>query len=480
MLELTSARKNKINLTDYPYQQDIESRILLADFTTADLEVLEEILFSPLKISIKKLNRTRDCTESDLLPILQKLSTTGLLEIQGDTLIIDKERRKYFEFQITRLEDGFCPNMEFVQGLLKQVPIHILPTWYAIPRSSNNIFESIVEKYLLTPQIYQRYLMELNFSDPVLSGIVQDVFSAPDFRISTSDLIAKYNLARKDFEQLMLQLEFNFVCFVTYTREEDYWQESVTPFHEWREYLLFLQQTEARVIEEQISIFRHRDHDFAFVEDMGTILNLAKKKPLNCDRWKAGNALPLSLTKSLAPHCLLPIDTSEEIHFAQQYLARIVEKLLLLKLADLNYGRLSCLDSAGDWLDLTLENRALHFYRHSLNRLSNNSLPASLCNERNQREAEKSIKRVLHGGWVLFDDFIRGAIVSLGEESVVMLKKNGKSWKYTLPQYSEDEKALIKASIFDFLFECGFVATGLHEGRDCFAVTAFGQFFFEE
>jgi predicted transcriptional regulator len=480
MLELSSVRKNKVNLADYNFQLDIDSRILLSDFSLFDLDVIEEILFNPLKISVKKLSRTLDCQESKLGPILQKLSKVGLVQVQDDTLLVDKERRKYFEFQISRFEEKFTPNMEFLQGHLKQVPIHILPTWYAIPRSSNNIFESIIEKYLLTPQIYQRYLMELNFSDPTMSGIMRDVFSSPEFRISSSDLIAKYNLARSDFEQIMLQLEFHFACFVTYSREDDHWNEWVTPIHEWREYLLFLQTTETPVLQATESICRHRENDFAFVEDIGTLLSLAKKKPFSIDRWQNNGSIPISTIRLLAPHCHILIDTPEKIAFAENYLSRVIDKLILIKLAEPVNGRLSPLDSADEWLEMDPENRALHLYRHSLNRLVNNTVAPNLCTERNLREAEKSIKRVLHGGWVLFDDFIRGAVVSFNEGSTVVLKKNGKHWKYVLPQYNDDEKKLIKAAIFDSLFECGIVATGTINGQDCLAVTAFGQYFLEE
>lgn len=480
MLELSSIRKNKVNLPDYNFQQDIESRILLSDFTQFDLEVIEEILFNPLKISIKKLSRTLDCPEKNLEPILQKLSKAGLVQLQDDMLLVDKERRKYFEFQISRFEEKFTPNMEFLQGLLKQVPIHILPSWYAIPRSSNNIFESIIEKYLLTPQIYQRYLMELNFSDPAMNGIIQDVFSSPDFRISTSDLIAKYNFARSDFEQIMLHLEFHFVCYVTYSREDNHWIEWVTPIHEWREYLLFLQKTEAPVIQAKESICRRRESDFAFLEDMSALLSLANKKPFPIDRRQNNGSLSVANTRHLAPHCHLEIDTLDKLKFAAHYLGRVIDKLLLIKLAEPSNGRLAPLDSADEWLEMDLENRAIHLYRHSLNRLTNNALNPSLCIERNLREAEKSIKRILHGGWILFDDLIRGAVVSFSEESTVILKKNGKHWKYTLPQYSDDEKQLIKAAVFDFLFECGIVAIGTIDGQDCLAVTPFGQYFLEE
>src|SRR5262245_50571348 len=119
MLELTPVRKNKVNLSDYDCQQDIANRLLIADFSASDIEVLEEILFSPLKISIKKLSKNRSRSEKELLPILKKLSQAGLLTIQDDHVLVDKEMRKYFEFQIARFDPDFKPDMEFLQGILR-------------------------------------------------------------------------------------------------------------------------------------------------------------------------------------------------------------------------------------------------------------------------------------------------------------------------------------------------------------------------
>ncbi|HSX26812.1 MAG TPA: hypothetical protein VLE89_07405 [Chlamydiales bacterium] len=448
MLELSPARKNKVNLNDYNCQLDIENRMLLADFSTFDVEVLEEILYSPLKISVKKISRSLECDESDLLASLKKLSQGGLLAVQDDSILVDKEKRKYFEFQIARFDPDFKPDMEFIQGLLRKVPIHLLPSWYSIPRTSNNIFESIVEKYLLSPQIFQRYLMELNLGDPKITGVVQDVFSAPDFRVSSSDLIGKYNLKRRDFEEILLFLEFNFVCCLIYEKEDDHWLEFVTPFYEWNQYLHFLKRTETPLIADPNSITRSKESDFALIEDMSALLLSAKKKPTP-----------------------LPNDP---------YLTRLIDKLCLVRLADRIDGKLHTLEAADDWLGLTLENRSLHLYRHSLNRILNPSLSTSLNAERHIREAEKSIRRVLHGEWVFFDDFFKGVFVSLSEESVVMLKRTGKHWKYSLPTYNEEEKALVKATIFEWLFEMGMVAIGTSKEHDCFCVTPFGRFFFEE
>lgn len=439
MLELSPARKNKVNLADYNCQQDIENRILMSDFSTLDVEVLEEILFSPLKISLKKLTRTLGCDEKELLNSLKKISSTGLVTLQDDVISVDKEKRKYFEFQIHRFDPNFQPDMEFVQGILRKVPIHLLPTWYSIPRTSNNIFESIVEKFLLTPSIYQRYLGELNFGDPVVNAIMNDVFNSPDFKVSSSDLISKYNLKRRDFEEILLILEFNFVCCLCYQKEDDHWLEYVVPFHEWHEYLRFVRATETPRIHSKSEIKQNQESDFHFIEAMSELLLKAKKKPIAVEK------------------------------------SRHVDKLCLVKLAEYTNGKLRTLEAGDAWLDLSLENRALHLYRHPQNRIL--SLPVG---ERYVREAEKSIKRVLNGEWVFFDDFLKGVLVPLNEHSVVSLKRAGKHWKYVLPVYGEEEKMILKATLFEWLDEMGMVLTGTCDGRDCFAVTHFGRFFFDD
>jgi hypothetical protein len=155
-----------------------------------------------------------------------------------------------------------------------------------------------------------------------------------------------------------------------------------------------------------------------------------------------------------------------------------IHKLKQLKLADIVDNRLYALESANDFLDMRLENRALFLHRHPLNRLFSPQIPADLITDRNLRESEKSIVRVLDSGWVYFEDFLSGVIVPLGEDSIIMLKKQGKTWKYSLPSYAEEELALIRSTVLEWLFEIGVTAVGKHNGKDCFCVTAFGQSLF--
>ncbi len=439
MLELSAARKNKVNLADYDWESDIQNRLLISDFSTFDIEVLEEILYSPLKITSKKLAKALDCDLSVLMKSLKRLSLTSLLEIKDESICVDKEKRKYFEFEINRFSPQFKPDMEFLQGLLRKVPIHLLPAWYAIPRASNNIFESIVEKYLLTPHIYQRYLMELNLGDAIIDSIIHDIFLSEELKISSTDLISKYNLKREHFEEILLILEFNFVCCLYYERQDDHWVEYVTPFYEWQEYLRYLRSTEAKPIFPKESIERVYESDFGFIEEMSSLLLKSRKKPQPVERNAA------------------------------------VEKLVLTKLADYAEEKLFCLEAGDAWLDLSLENRSLYLYRHPQNRLLSLSVTEKLI-----REAEKSIKRILHGNWVFFDDFLKGVLVPLGEDSVIMLKRLGKQWKYQLPVYKDQEMAIVRATIFEWLHELGMAAVGKCQGRDCICVTSFGKFFFSD
>ena len=127
---------------------------------------------------------------------------------------------------------------------------------------------------------------------------------------------------------------------------------------------------------------------------------------------------------------------------------------------------------------MRVENRALYLYRHSLNKIQSVEVPSDLMSEKVIRDAEKAVMRVLHTGWVYFDEFDKGVIVPFGDHVSATLKKCGKGWKYALPEYTPEERAFIRAIVFEWLFEAGITAVGTYQGRECFTVTAFGQSLF--
>lgn len=473
MLELGTSRKSqKVNLSDYNFQQDIDNRIRINDFSLFEHEVLQEILFSPLRFPMKKLCRSLDCKEEDVANFLEKLKSSGLLTVDQDMVAVDKEMRKYFEFQMHRFDPDFKPDMEFAQGILRKVPIHLLTSWYAVPRTSNNIFESIVEKYLATPHIFQRYIAEIPYPNKAVHGIVLDLFQAPDYKIASSDLIAKYNLNRRTFEEAMLWLEFHFIACLTYEKQEDHWLEWVSPFHEWHQYLRFLKATQPSAIPSS-KIARKRESDFAFVEDLAEILLFAKKNEVVCASLDA-------LVRQLQSANL------QCAKLGKGYVKQLIEKLLLVQLASSVKGRLVVQETASAWLKMSLQNRALFLYRHPMNRplsLEGDEIciPSNAKEEdKSLRSAEKAIKRVLHGEWVFFDDFVKGVTVCLDGDSEVALKRVGKQWQYALPSLNEKERALLRQTVCEWLFEAGMTAIGVCQGKECFSVTAFGRSLFEE
>ncbi len=467
MIELTTFRKNKVDLADYDHSKDVANRLLMAQFSSQDVEILQEILYSSLTIDVAALANTLSIDAKALSPTLERLSQTGLFKVAGKEIRVDKEMRKYYELQLMRFEEDFKPGMDFIQGLLRGVPIHVLPNWYAIPRTSNNIFDSIVEKYLVTPLSFQRYLMELQLSDPIENGIMQTVFQAPLHEMPASHFMQKYNLSQQQFEEHMLYLELNFVCCVRYKKEGAHWKEIVTPFYEWAQYLGFLRNSLPHSIADEEKIARKKSSDFAFVEELSALLELAAKQPLILQRSSEDIVtLAEKSFKVLKKQC--PEISQADLH-------HLISKLIHIEFAEEKGDKLSTTDEGSEWLSKSMFERAIAFYRHPLNHLTREDLPRELVNEKVIREAEKSLNRVLKLGWVYMDDFLKGLFIPLGEHQAIQLKKAGRCWKYQLPNYTEEELELFKAVITGSLFEAGITALGTHDERDCFAVTALGQ-----
>ncbi len=228
-------RKSKINLADYSYKKDITNRLFLSELKSFEIKVLQELLFQPSRCKLSDIADALECDKSDLSSSLNTFSRIGLTMLQEDTLFIDKELRKYFEFHTVKFHGASEPSFESLQGLFNKVPISVLPTWYSIPRSSDNIFSSIVEKYLHTPKIYENYLKELIFDDPILHRMIEDVRSSPDLRVEAASIRKTYNLTREKLQEYLLLLEFHFVLTSSFQQGT----EVISFFSEWADFIRF-------------------------------------------------------------------------------------------------------------------------------------------------------------------------------------------------------------------------------------------------
>jgi hypothetical protein len=388
----------------------------------------------------------------DLIPHLDKLSTTKLFKKEQETLLVDKELRKYFEIQLEKFEEDFEPNLEFLQSLLNKVPIHILPVWYAIPRSSDHIFSSIIEKYFQTPKMYKEYLDELQFEDPVLKGIMQEIYLAPDFTLTASFLMEKYHLSREKFEENILLLEYYFVCCLKYKKVGEYWEEIVTPFHEYHEYLLAKNKRTPQPIIPHSAIQPTQSIEFGYIKETESVLSQCKIK-------KEFNLLAMNYLSDKNEFQSL---IAKLIHFG--FLKKSQDLLLstekgLLWLSRPPIEQMTSL--ASEWFSEPFEAEHLLPY----------------WTPRNFRLIEKSLKQFKYNDWIYLEDFLQGFMAPIGERGPITLINKGKKWKYALPIYKPEELLFIREIITTTLFQLGIVSTGVHQGKVCFQVTPFGYQF---
>lgn len=443
-------RKNKIVLSDYNYRRDIENRLLTARLSTFEVEVLREILNGSLKFSLKQLADNLNCEIDDLLTVVDKFAKAKLIKREGDLAFVDKEMRKYYESQILKFDEDFEPGMEFLQNILHKVPIQVLPVWYAIPRTSDHIFQAILEKFLYTPKLYERYLQELQFDNPLLQKIAKDVFTSPDFKVKASVIMANHDLTHEVFEECLLLLEYNLVCCLGYELVDGHFEEIVTPFSEWHEYLRFRRDTNPKTITDIASIKRLHNDDFGFIKDMSRVLKPMQKKAIPL--------VPFANGYTIAPKeaaALLPDAPSE------QYIKNIVDKLIMTRLGEIREQQLFALESSHEWMKKSNHDKALTLTRHPIH-------------------VEKGLKRILHHGWVYMDDYLKGFTGSLATKDQIALKNKGKRWRYTPPIYTAEDMVVIERTLYERLFEAGIVAVGTHQGRRCIYVTPFGNITLED
>lgn len=447
---LPPIKKNKIELSDYNYKKDIESRIFLSNLTLFEADILKEIIYNSLKFNIEELTSIFAISESELHPFLLRLKEIRLLDLNDKTIIVDKDLRKYYEIQLERLSETFEPNLDYVQSLLNQLPFNVLPNWYQIPKTANGFFEAIHEKTFASPKIYQKYLQELQLDEPLLNEIVQEVFKTPGYVVKASLLREKLNLTKEQFAEALLKLEYHFVAFLIYKPIKDQWEEFVSPFSDWRSYLEFLDRTECRPISKPLEIKKTLDSEFGFLECILQCLTKAFDTSSIC-MTKASTLFPTILNFN-----------------------KIVEKLSSMNLVKKASTELLLTKHGIDFLKQNLPSQAMALYLHAIGSLRTKQNKSKFT-DRDAREVEKSLKNILHLDWVYFDDFFAGLTGPIGSKDAPISPKKGKKSAFQIPQYSTEEKLFVQEWIFEHLFSAGMVLIGSLEGRLCFKVTSFGK-----
>ncbi|MCH9812283.1 hypothetical protein K0U07_05950, partial [bacterium] len=114
----------KVVLEDFDFQQHLDLRLAMEKLSVKEMSVLEEILYSPLKVSIEELQDNTDTSAEEIEEILKSLSPLNLFVCKEGYLLVDKEKRRTFEIFVERFLDEFEPGLEYFKEILKLVPIH--------------------------------------------------------------------------------------------------------------------------------------------------------------------------------------------------------------------------------------------------------------------------------------------------------------------------------------------------------------------
>jgi len=434
---INTLKKNKITLSDYSYKKDIENRLFLATLTPFEVEVLQELTYFSSKFDIEDLEEALSRTADELMPILDHLSKTGLLLRKDSTIFVDKDVRKYFESQLILFEEDFEADFEYVQKLLKKVPISTLPVWYSIPRTSDNIFQSIVDKYLLTPKQYEKHLQELVFEEPLCRQILDELLENPTEAIALADLRNRYTISKEKLTECLLLLEFHLACVVYFTKADGQYEEVVSLFKEYKDFLLWQKKTKPLVLDLS-GLSSIQETPFGFLTELQTFLK-AQSTP----------------------------DSSTDEKF--------LEKCIQLGFISGYNGSRLLTDDAQYFLTLSTQEQAFLLFRKTLEGKQRELSSDFGVLEKHVHELERALAELAFDGWISFDCLMQALSTPIGTQKPVQLTKVGKKWRYLLPTYTEEEKLFIHFVVCELFFEMGITSIALKDERPCFKVTPFGH-----
>lgn len=177
-------------------------------------------------------------TVAKLKETLQKLAGLGLYKLDGSSVVVAREKRKFFVYYLNKFEEGFSPNLLHFQQLLNASPIDCLMRWYDLPSMSDNIFASLLEKYLLYPKGYKFYLEHLTFTVPYAEEILKALFLSNELSLSFEEIEKMFPLTHEELYRALMFLELNFASFISYDYDQaNGWKGKISPLMEWAGYL---------------------------------------------------------------------------------------------------------------------------------------------------------------------------------------------------------------------------------------------------
>jgi hypothetical protein len=439
-IDLQSPKRNRVDLNDYNYRQDVKNRLALAKLDVTTTQLLIELFYLPSKISLSKLKSSLNLDDADLKDFLEQISALKILSCESDSILIDKEAKKNIECFIEKFSEDFVPGIEYFQSLLKHVPINILPTWYTLPRTCESIFNSLKEKVFLTPQQYLRHLFEVDSEETPINSTIRALMQSPDYSLSVEQIGQIAEKEGEELEAFILELEYNFVGVLSFAENVDRWDARfVLPF-ELKEYL----QKQSCGIPftklEQTSVKPDRGIPLSFAFDLSQTLRFTKMQRVKMIKQQPDPSFVDKLAQNLGTDTI----------YAAKLIARGIELQLLMIEDDF----LVLYPQAETWLLYTLDKQSLSLFK------------ALWIQKHPQlKQSEKGLSVLNNRGWVLQEEVIR--LVTYGKP---ILQRGRSGYTYELT----DQVHFTKELLID-LNESGIIEFGSYENKPSIRLTDFGK-----
>lgn len=437
-------KKNRVDLSEYPYEQDLNYRLLLTSLSPTTTKLLIELFFLSSKTTLVKLKNALDVTENELKEFINEIAPFNMLSIEQDTVLIDKDVKKKIECFLEKFDEDFSHGIEYFQSLLKQVPINILPTWYSLPRSCDSIFLSLKEKIFHTPSQYLRHLQNIESDDPSVPLVIQGLLTATDHLLTMDQLESVSGKSGFELEKLILFLEFNFAAVMCYVEESGSWMSVLKLPHELSCYLNQLSVTPPFEPLAQNQVKPDRGIPLTFAFDLSQVLRFAKVNTLKGQITPEGVIFdPIGVQK-----------LEQNLACEQNYALRLLKKAIELKLLEMDQGFISPHVQSEQWLLYSLEKQALSLYK-----------AIWIQGSHGAKQVEKGLQTILQRGWVLADEVIQ--YVSYGKP---LLQRTRDGYNYDLT-----DQVSITAEHLDLLFESGLIEWGSIKEKRCVRLTELGK-----
>lgn len=446
-------KKHQVNIMDYDYLRDVNNRIFLSSLSTFDVFVLDAILYSPLHTSLEALkeyllNQDKSVNEKQLQATLAKLQKIHLLTITSDNMIqVNKELRKYFEINIQRFEQKDVPGISLVKELFRLLPTHLLMQWYDVSNFSNNIFSSIIERYLSQAHFYMTHLTNVQGDNFLYKKILDIVFSAPDFCVNLSFLQEELGLSEQDLQASLLHLEYNLACVLSYRQSsQNSYIAIVTPFAEWRKYLFATSCQPMKELQEP-----PQENSSTYLKDFSDFVSEASRG--QC----LDKVQQLSHSGDLA---LLPSHV------------KVAQRLGLIKIEE---NTIQLTRSGALWSEKELAEKQTLLFQHMHFCCLNNSEWHSIYINSTFEITKKVLLTLPASIWFSLSELINSIVPLCKRGSSATLVREHQQWQYTLPNYPESFYKFLTLMIKLHFFHSGMIKTAVMNHQEIFCVTPLGK-----